>query len=156
MWIRVQNLFPGSDFSAFDGVCKLCWSPVVTYETETEKLQEVLHLFGGKPSPLLRQRKEEMFSTYTFSPSLNPINQILEGQGLSLLLTEMSATINDSNKETAGALLFGLPLLPRAHSLFLLQLHWLQWKMDQEKNGCVLMVFTLVKYGLLKRSRNFK
>lgn len=43
LWIRVQNLFPafhGSDFSAFDGVCKLCWSPVVTYEAETEKLQK--------------------------------------------------------------------------------------------------------------------
>lgn len=70
LWIRVQNLFPafhGSDFSAFDGLCKLCWSLL---EAETEKLQEVLHcphiIALHQPSPLLRWRKE-MFSTYTFS-----------------------------------------------------------------------------------------
>lgn len=59
---------------------------------------------------------------------------------MSLLLTEMSATINNSNKETARALLFVLPLLYAANHLFLLQLYWLQWRTDQEK-ACHIFLF---------------
>lgn len=52
----------------------------------------------------------------------------------------MSATINYSNKETARALLYLLPLLHSANSLFPLKLHWLQWRAEQEK-ACHIILY---------------
>jgi len=60
----------------------------------------------------VEEEKDNVFHPHLLNLHLssNPVNYILEWQGLSLLLTEMSAAINDSYKEKARALLLLLPL----------------------------------------------
>lgn len=133
LWIRVQILFLAfhlSGFSPFDKVCRGCWSPVVSYETNAAELQggrtPISRLRKAMSPPKVEEEKEKCFSPASSRLFLNPADYILEWQGLSLLLPEMSATINNPNKETARALLFVLPLLHSARSLFLLRPRWLQ------------------------------
>lgn len=68
----------------------------------------------------------------------------------------MSATINDSNKGNSWGFIIWVATIAQGTQLISAVALLASVENGPGKSCRVLMVFSLVKYGLLKRSRNFK